>query len=207
MMWDEWDWVDNSNNEPHHNRTHQEYQDSHVNFDFLSLLSKPKDYYKILEVDYDATEDAIRSNYIRLALKWHPDKQKEEDCATSRFQEINEAYQEGDAEGFLDTNFIHKIGTREGQSESRVQTLEEQLLVFKALGEENAETIGLSQEKIPVEVIAPVFDLILSDPVKRREYDSNGMLHVYDYNIIDYLNRYKGLILTCNGLGMRNSIL
>ncbi|KAI9199966.1 hypothetical protein LWI28_000892 [Acer negundo] len=141
MMWDEWDWVDNSNNEPHHNRTHQEYQDSHVNFDFLSLLSKPKDYYKILEVDYDATEDAIRSNYIRLALKWHPDKQKEEDCATSRFQEINEAYQ------------------------------------------------------------------VLSDPVKRREYDSNGMLHVYDYNIIDYLNRYKGLILTCNGLGMTNSIL
>lgn len=27
-----------------------------------------QDYYKILEVDYDATEDEIRSNYIRLAL-------------------------------------------------------------------------------------------------------------------------------------------
>ena len=27
-----------------------------------------QDYYKILEVDYDATDDAIRSNYIRLAL-------------------------------------------------------------------------------------------------------------------------------------------
>jgi len=27
-----------------------------------------QDYYKILEVDYDATEDTIRSNYIRLAL-------------------------------------------------------------------------------------------------------------------------------------------
>ncbi|XP_038984421.1 uncharacterized protein LOC108511435, partial [Phoenix dactylifera] len=26
------------------------------------------DYYKILEVDYDATEEAIRSNYIRPAL-------------------------------------------------------------------------------------------------------------------------------------------
>jgi uncharacterized membrane protein (DUF485 family) len=25
--------------------------------------------------------------------KWHPDKQKDEDNATSRFQEINEAYQ------------------------------------------------------------------------------------------------------------------
>ncbi|MBA0576069.1 hypothetical protein Golob_024703 [Gossypium lobatum] len=72
----------------------QPEQDSNLNFDFFSLVSKPKDYYKILEVDYDATEDAIRSNYIRLALKWHPDKQKDDgDSATSRFQEINEAYQ------------------------------------------------------------------------------------------------------------------
>lgn len=27
-----------------------------------------QDYYKILEVDYDAPEETIRSNYIRLAL-------------------------------------------------------------------------------------------------------------------------------------------
>ncbi|PPS06254.1 hypothetical protein GOBAR_AA14389 [Gossypium barbadense] len=118
----------------------QPEQDSSLNFEFFSLVSKPKDYYKILEVDYDATEDAIRSNYIRLALKWHPDKQKDDgDSATSRFQEINEAYQ------------------------------------------------------------------VLIDPVKRSEYDKKGMLHVYDYDIIEYLNRYKGLILTCNGLGIRQS--
>ncbi|XP_044511642.1 chaperone protein DnaJ-like [Mangifera indica] len=141
MMWDEW--LDDANNfnEAQYHQTGQDDQDSHANFDFLSLLAKPKDYYKILEVDYDATEEAIRSNYIRLALKWHPDKQKGQDCATSRFQEINEAYQ------------------------------------------------------------------VLSDPVKRREYDSKGMLYVYDCNVVDYLNRYKGLILTCNGLGMRHSIL
>ena len=72
--------------------------------------------------------------------KWHPDKQKDQGAATTRFQEINEAYQ------------------------------------------------------------------VLSDPVKRREYDRNGMLYAYDYDIIDYLNRYKGLILTCNGLGMKHSI-
>ena len=34
-------------------------------FCFLFLL---KDYYKILEVDYDATEDLIRLNYRKLAL-------------------------------------------------------------------------------------------------------------------------------------------
>ncbi|PPD74006.1 hypothetical protein GOBAR_DD29069 [Gossypium barbadense] len=93
----------------------QPEQDSNLNFDFFSLISKPK--------------------------KWHPDKQKDDgDSATSRFQEINEAYQ------------------------------------------------------------------VLIDPVKRSEYDKKGMLHVYDYDIIEYLNRYKGLILTCNGLGIRQSI-
>ncbi|CAL2235634.1 unnamed protein product [Prunus armeniaca] len=136
MMWDEWD----DANFSHTEQQQQPDPDSHLNFDFFSDLSKPKDYYKILEVDYDANDDAIRSNYIRLALKWHPDKQKDQDSATTRFQEINEAYQ------------------------------------------------------------------VLSDPVKRREYDKQGMLYVYDYNVTEYLNRYKGLILTCNGLGIRHSI-
>ncbi|KMZ68447.1 hypothetical protein ZOSMA_23G01040 [Zostera marina] len=52
-----------------------------------------KDFYKILEVDYDATEETIRSNYIRLALKCHPDKKKGEESSTSKFQELNNAYQ------------------------------------------------------------------------------------------------------------------
>lgn len=29
-----------------------------------------------------------------------------------------------------------------------------------------------------------MFLSVLSDPVKRREYDKKGMLYVYDYNII-----------------------
>ncbi|XP_043718296.1 dnaJ protein ERDJ3B-like isoform X3 [Telopea speciosissima] len=51
-----------------------------------------KDYYKVLEVDYDATEEKIRLNYRRLALKWHPDKHKGNSAVTTKFQEINEAY-------------------------------------------------------------------------------------------------------------------
>ncbi|CAL9061505.1 uncharacterized protein LOC135678722 [Musa acuminata AAA Group] len=134
-MW----WDEEFREEEEEEAEEEEQRESPVDFDFFSLLSKPKDYYKILEVDYDATEEIIRSNYIRLALKWHPDKKKEE-SATSRFQEINEAYK------------------------------------------------------------------VLSDPVKRREYDEKGVCVVEDYNAIEYLNRYKGLILTCNGLGIRYPI-
>ncbi|TQE06892.1 hypothetical protein C1H46_007530 [Malus baccata] len=67
MMWDEWDDTIFSDTDQQQQQQ-QSDQDSHLNFDFFSDLSKPKDYYKILEVDYDANDDAIRSNYIRLAL-------------------------------------------------------------------------------------------------------------------------------------------
>lgn len=95
-----------------------------------------RDHYKVLGVEYDATEEVIRNSYLRLALKWHPDKHNGDNAATLKFQEINEAYK------------------------------------------------------------------VLSDPVKRQDYDAFGEFDLKDYSIIEYLNRFKGLILTCNGLGM-----
>uniref|UniRef100_A0A1J3GLG3 Chaperone protein DnaJ n=1 Tax=Noccaea caerulescens TaxID=107243 RepID=A0A1J3GLG3_NOCCA len=75
---------------------------------------------------------------LELCLqKWHPDKLKEGDSATSRFQEINEAYQ------------------------------------------------------------------VLSNPFTRQEYDKKSLSRIYEHNM-ELFNKYKELILTCNGLGMKN---
>jgi DnaJ family protein C protein 7 len=54
--------------------------------------SKRKDYYKILELEKDATENDIKKAYRRLAVKYHPDKAGPEDDGT-RFKEIGEAYE------------------------------------------------------------------------------------------------------------------
>ena len=49
-------------------------------------------YYEILGLNRDATDDDIRRSYRRLALQFHPDRSDAPD-AEERFQEINEAYQ------------------------------------------------------------------------------------------------------------------
>ncbi|MEM2122026.1 MAG: molecular chaperone DnaJ [Candidatus Bathyarchaeia archaeon] len=50
-----------------------------------------KDYYKILGVSRNASKEEIKKAYRRLALKYHPDRNKSPD-AEERFKEISEAY-------------------------------------------------------------------------------------------------------------------
>lgn len=51
-----------------------------------------KDYYKVLGVDKKAPDGAIKKAYRKLALQYHPDKNKGDKKAEERFKEINEAY-------------------------------------------------------------------------------------------------------------------
>ena len=53
---------------------------------------KYKDYYEILGVSKDATSQAIKSAYRKLARKYHPDVNKSPD-AQAKFKDINEAYE------------------------------------------------------------------------------------------------------------------
>lgn len=105
----------------------------------INGIKPQKDYYKALEVEYDATDEVIKYNYRRLALKWHPDKHKGDSDVTAKFQEINEAYK------------------------------------------------------------------VLSDPIKRLDYDISGNYEINRYSLREYLTRFKGMILTCNGLGINHS--
>ncbi len=55
-------------------------------------MTAKRDYYDILEVDKSATQADIKKAYRKMALKYHPDKNKAQD-AEEKFKEINEAYQ------------------------------------------------------------------------------------------------------------------
>ena len=51
-----------------------------------------KDFYKILGINKDATEDEIKKAYRKMALKYHPDKNKSPG-AEEKFKEVAEAYE------------------------------------------------------------------------------------------------------------------
>ncbi|CAM9149438.1 molecular chaperone DnaJ [Mycoplasma todarodis] len=51
-----------------------------------------KDYYEVLGVTKSATQQEIKRAFRKLAMKYHPDRNKAED-AEDKFKEINEAYE------------------------------------------------------------------------------------------------------------------
>ncbi len=55
-------------------------------------MTQKRDYYEILGVDRNATEEEIKKAYRKLAVKYHPDKNPGDKEAEEKFKELAEAY-------------------------------------------------------------------------------------------------------------------
>jgi DnaJ-class molecular chaperone len=51
-----------------------------------------KDYYNILGVERDSSQQAIKEAYRKLAFQYHPDRNTVDPAATEKMKDINEAY-------------------------------------------------------------------------------------------------------------------
>lgn len=60
---------------------------------FLKVKSMWKDFYEILWISKNATNDEIKKAYRKLAMKYHPDRNKWNSDAEKKFKEINQAYE------------------------------------------------------------------------------------------------------------------
>src|SRR5438552_18921093 len=56
------------------------------------MATNKRDYYEILGVSRNVTEDELKKAFRRLAKQYHPDANKEQG-AEAQFVEINEAYE------------------------------------------------------------------------------------------------------------------
>ena len=57
-------------------------------------MAQKKDYYEVLGVNRDASEEDLKKSYRKLAMKWHPDRNPDNPKAEGNFKEAKVSLRE-----------------------------------------------------------------------------------------------------------------
>src|SRR3954466_6959324 len=57
------------------------------------MANKKRDYYEVLGLNRDASDEEIKKAYRKLAMKFHPDRNPDSKDAEEKFKEAKEAYE------------------------------------------------------------------------------------------------------------------
>lgn len=148
-----------------------------------------KNYYEILGIDDDCSFDDIKSAYRKLAIKWHPDKNKNDKAtAEIKFKEISKAYQ------VLSDSDLRKNYDKHGVTSNDVDNLIDPYDMFKHLFENDNEI-----PNVIVKIDASIDDLYMGF-TKSATYTRYSSCR--KCNSTGTYDKSNGSCNTCKGMGM-----
>lgn len=159
-----------------------------------------KDYYKILGVDKTASKEEIKKSYRNLAIKWHPDKNKDPD-ALEKFKDISEAYQ-----------VLYDDNKRKDYDHIKTYTNTNTNVNYKSHNLNNPFNFGFSV-KDPFEIFNEVFSIIAGIHNSMMAFDSlmqfnnQGMtVHIIDMSngMSDMSDEITNILNTVNSKFVNN---
>lgn len=142
-------------------------------------------YYDILEVEHDATDEQIKAAFRRLAMRYHPDRNRGDAAAEAKFKLINEAH-ENLKDVQLRARYDRKL--REGGTGSpytrgflRMTPEERTAFIEKWLWDDEGEPVLMhliSDLQAPAAVSVDAFHALLAILKHRHEHETNSVIAI-----------------------------
>ena len=177
-----------------------------------------KDYYEVLGVEKNATEQEIKKAYRKLAMKYHPDRNKDNKEAEEKFKEASEAYEvlsDADKKAFYEENkdkfnipetfeAIHILVDNESEAQNIINELNKASNkeakfkeLAKAKSKDPSKANGGFLGKFAAEQMVPEFGNAVK-LLQKGGYSKSPVKSQFGYHVILLKDKFPGKNLAYN---------